>query len=106
MRSVGPMIVKLVPFSKPMHRPAMFWTFDRLQLFVWAAKIRNKRACDEGIEPMPSHDPSQLLLKARAEREARRVRLWCERKEALWDAMQTENARAGDGWKSTGRPRR
>jgi hypothetical protein len=90
----------------PIHRSAMFWTFDRLQLFVWAAKIRNKRACSEGMETMPLHDPTQPLLKERAEREARRVRLWCERKDAVWDAMQTENARARDAWTSTVRPRR
>jgi crotonobetainyl-CoA:carnitine CoA-transferase CaiB-like acyl-CoA transferase len=55
---------------------------------------------------MPLHDPTQPLLKERAEREARRVRLWCERKDAVWDAMQTENARARDAWTSTVRPRR
>jgi hypothetical protein len=98
------MMVKLVPFSNPMHEPVMFWTFDRLQLFVWAAKIRNKCARAESIETMPSNDRIQPSLKERVEREARRVRLWCERKDAMWDAMQAENAESGVTWKSTGWP--
>jgi hypothetical protein len=98
------MMVKLVPFSNPMHEPAMFWTFDRLQLFVWAAKIRNKCARAENIETMPSNDLIQPSLKERVEREARRVRLWCERKDAMWDAMQAENAESRATWKSTGWP--
>jgi len=89
------MIVKFVPFSDPMHMPAMFWTFDRLQLFVWAARIRNKHAWHEGSETMPLHDPIEPSQEERAEREARRVRLWCERKDAMWDAMQAQNAKAG-----------
>ena len=97
-------MVKLVPFSNPMHEPVMFWTFDRLQLFVWAAKIRNKCARAESIETMPSNDRIQPSLKERVEREARRVRLWCERKDAMWDAMQAENAESGVTWKSTGWP--
>jgi hypothetical protein len=98
------MMVKLVPFSNPMHEPVMFWTFDRLQLFVWAAKIRNKCARAESIETMPSNDRIRPSLKERVEREARRVRLWCERKDAMWDAMQAENAESGVTWKSTGWP--
>ena len=83
-----------MPFSDPMHIPAMFWTFDRLQLFVWAARIRNKHAWHEGSATMPLRDRAEPLLEERAEREARRVRLWCERKDAMWDAMQAENAKA------------
>jgi hypothetical protein len=99
-------MVKLVPLSGPMRIPAMFWTFDRLQLFVWAAKIRNKQACDECIETLPVHDRSQPLAKERAEREVRRVRLWCERKDAMWDAMQSQNAKARATWPSPVWPRR
>jgi hypothetical protein len=99
-------MVKLVPLSGPMRIPAMFWTFDRLQFFVWAAKIRNKQACDERIETMPVHDQTQPLAKERAEREQRRVRLWCERKDAMWDAMQSQNAKARATWQSPVWPRR
>ena len=67
------MMVKLVPFTNPMHEPAMFWTFDRLQLFVWAAKIRNKCARAENIETMPSNDRIQPSLKERVERESRQL---------------------------------
>jgi hypothetical protein len=94
------MMVKFVPFSDPMHVPAMFWTFDRLQLFVWAAKIRNKCACEEGIETMPSQARIQPALEERVEREARRVRLWCERKDAMWDAMQAEDTESRATWKA------
>jgi hypothetical protein len=92
-----------LPFSNPTHDPAMFWTFDRLQLFVWAAKIRNKCACAESIETsLPTIGSSRR--KERVEREARRVRVWCERKDAMWDAMLAENAESRATWKSTGWP--
>jgi len=75
-----------------MHMRAMFWTFDRLQLFAWAAQIRNKRAWAQRFDDiMPLHDPPRPSPKAQAEREARRVRLWCERKDAMWAAIQAEN---------------
>jgi len=76
-----------------MHIQAMFWTFDRLQLFAWAAQIRNKRAWAEPFDSMPLHDPTRPSPKAQAEREARRVRLWGERKDAMWAAIQAENVK-------------
>src|SRR5262245_59750144 len=94
------MMVKLAPFTGSKH-VGMFWTFDRLQLFVWSAKIRNKRASDERIVP----ERTQPSPKERAEREDRRVRLWSERKEAMWHAMQAENAKAGAARKSLAWPR-
>jgi hypothetical protein len=83
----------------------MFWTFDRLQLFVWAAKIRNKRACDARVETPPLHDLTEPLPKERAEREDRRVRLWSERKDAMWDAMRAESTKTGATRKSPVWPR-
>jgi hypothetical protein len=45
------------------------------------------------------HDPIRPSPNAQAERDARRVRLWCERKDAMWAAIQAENvkdARSGE----------
>jgi hypothetical protein len=71
----------------------MFWTVERLQVFVGHAVKRSLAAWNARIDAFPLQDERWFQKKAQANREDRRVRLWCERKDAAVDAMLAASAR-------------
>jgi hypothetical protein len=71
----------------------MFWTVERLQVFTYFAAKRCREAWNARIRAFPQQDDDWLKKKAQANREDRRVRLWCERKDTAVDAMLAANAK-------------
>lgn len=72
----------------------MFWTPDMLNIFEHSAVRRALKAWDERIAAMPLRHPRWFELKARADREAKRARLWIDRKIEFEDALLARDRRA------------
>ena len=70
------------------HDAVMFWTLDALNLFEHAAARRYVEAWDARNDAVPPpHNRERPSLKARTEREARRMHLWAARKDRFSDAL-------------------
>jgi hypothetical protein len=72
----------------------MFWTLDALNLFEHAAARRYVEAWDARNDAIPpQRNRERPSLKARTEREARRMHLWAARKDAFSDAVLAQGRR-------------
>jgi hypothetical protein len=65
---------------------AMHQNLDVLNIIVHAANLRCRTAWNDRIRRFPLHDPEWLQVKARAERESQRFRVWIDRLHAAQDA--------------------
>ena len=78
------------PCCRQPTQPTMLscWTLDALNLFEHAAARRYVEAWDARNDAVPPlHNRERPSLKARTEREARRMHLWAARKDAFSDAL-------------------
>ena len=55
------------------------WNLDTLNIMVYAARQRSRAAYNDRISRSPLGDPDWPQIKARAEREGKRTRLWLDR---------------------------
>ena len=80
-----------MPPADSAHDAVMFWTLDALNLFEHAAARRYVEAWDARNDAVPLQCRDRPSLKARTEREARRMHLWAARKDALCDTLLAQN---------------